>query len=58
MKKKNRVVQKNSDQEKISPRLKKLIGAVKLPTDFDEKRVGGLLQEETQLRTGTSWPAP
>ena len=35
---KNRVVQENSDAEKISPRLKKIIGAVKLPADFDEKK--------------------
>jgi len=35
---KNRVVQENSDAEKISPRLKKIIGAVKLQADFDEKK--------------------
>ncbi len=31
------VVQENDDPEKVSPRLKKIIGAVKLPADFDEK---------------------
>jgi hypothetical protein len=35
---KKRVVQENNDPDKISPRLKKLIGAVKLPADFDEKK--------------------
>jgi len=32
------LVQENNDQEKISLRLKKIIGAVKLPADFDEKK--------------------
>ena len=32
------VVQENNDQEKVSPRLKKIIGVVKLPADFDEKK--------------------
>ncbi len=26
-----------NNQEKISPRLKRIIGVVKLPSDFDEK---------------------
>ena len=32
------VVQENNDHENISPRLKQIIGAVKLPADFDEKK--------------------
>ena len=32
------VVQENNDQEKVSPRLKKIIGVVKLPADFDENK--------------------
>ena len=32
------LIQENNDQDKISPRLKKIIGAVKLPEDFDEKK--------------------
>ena len=32
------VVQENNDHETVSPRLKKIIGAVKLPADFDEKK--------------------
>ena len=32
------LVRENRDQKKVSPRLKKLIGAVKLPKDFDEKK--------------------
>lgn len=27
----------NTDKEKLSPALKKIVGAVKLPIDFDEK---------------------
>jgi hypothetical protein len=32
------VVQENNSREKVSPQLKKLIGVVKLPGDFDERR--------------------
>ena len=35
---KKRVVQENSNPDKISPRLKKIIGAVKLPADFGEEK--------------------
>ncbi|HAK11697.1 MAG: hypothetical protein K2Y12_01100 [Chitinophagaceae bacterium] len=33
----NTITQENSTQQ-LSPRLKKLVGAVKLPKDFDEKK--------------------
>ena len=32
------VVQENNDPEMVSPRLKRIIGAVKLPADFDENK--------------------
>lgn len=31
-------ITQHDKEEKISPRLKKLVGAVKLPADFDEKK--------------------
>lgn len=32
------LVDENNNKEKISPRLKKIVGSVKLPNDFDEKK--------------------
>ncbi len=32
------LVEENNSKEKISPRLKKIVGSVKLPKDFDEKK--------------------
>jgi hypothetical protein len=31
------LTEENQDKEQLSPRLKKIVGAVKLPDDFDEK---------------------
>jgi hypothetical protein len=32
------LIQENRDKEELSPRLKKLVGSVKLPKGFDEKK--------------------
>ena len=32
------LIQENRDKEELSPRLKKLVGSVKLPKNFDEKK--------------------
>ena len=32
------LIHEKKDQEKLSPRLKKIVGSVKLPKDFDEKK--------------------
>lgn len=33
-----KITHENDGDEEISPKLKKLVGAVKLPADFDEKK--------------------
>ena len=32
------LVDQNNDKEQLSPKLKRLVGVVKLPEDFDEKK--------------------
>jgi hypothetical protein len=32
------LIQENRDKEELSPRLKKIVGSVKLPKGFDEKK--------------------
>lgn len=32
------LIQENRDKEELSPRLKKIVGSVKLPKNFDEKK--------------------
>ena len=49
------LVQNNSKMEEISPKVKKLMGVIKLPKDFDYKKVLGEesikdIQDETPFR--------
>ncbi len=43
------IIREDSTNEKLSPKLKKLLGAVKLPKDFDEKKELRKYLEEKHL---------